>query len=202
MAQLSKVSPEETRLGSWNNWGRNNPSFPIAMNELTGYLASIRWVDEERVVGQPLVVEMDPGQFEPQIQFNTPVADQAGVFVIDASATSTGLSATLAETSQSGIYEARLTNLQGTEQKRLFSYNVPTGEGDLHTLDRQQLASRLEGIDYEFHRAEDLRYDPQDLAGFNLSDALIYLLIAVLIGEQLLAYSASYHPSPVGGSRR
>ncbi len=202
VVQLSKVSPEETRLGSWNNWGRNNPSFPIAMNELAGYLASVGWVDEERVVGQPLVLEIDPQRFEPQVHFNTPIGDPAGVFVIDASATPAGLTATLTETPQSGIYEARLTSLQGAEHQRLFSYNVPTGEGDLHTLDRQQLASRLEGIDYEFHRAEDFRYDPQDLAGFNLSDALLYLLIAVLIGEQLLAYSASYHPSPVGGRRR
>ena len=31
-------------------------------------------------------------------------------------------------------------------------------------------------------------------AGYNLHEALLYLLIAILIGEQLLAWSTSYHP--------
>jgi len=202
VAQLSKVSPEETSLGSWNNWGRNNPSFPIAMNELTGYLASAGHVDERRMIGQPLVVEMDAREHQPQVRFSTPSDDQAAVFVVDASNTPSGLTATLAETNRSGIYEAHLASTEGIEERRLFSYNVLTEEGDLETLDRQQLASRLTGVDYEYHRAEDLRYEPLDLAGFNLSDTLLYLLIAMLVGEQLLAFSASYHLPSTGGGRR
>jgi hypothetical protein len=39
------------------------------------------------------------------------------------------------------------------------------------------------------------------LAGINLGDDLMYLLIAVLIGEQILAYALSYHPAARGGHR-
>ena len=202
VAHLSKVSPEATSLGSWNNWGRNNPSFPIAMNELTGYLASAGQVDQKRMIGQPLVVEMDAREHQSQVRFSTPTDEQAAVFVVDASTTPRGLTATLAETNRSGIYEAHLTDTEGSEERRLFSYNVATEEGHLDTLDRTQLASRLSDIDYEFHRAEDLRYDPLDLAGFNLSDTLLYLLIAVLVMEQMLAFSASYHLPSVGGQRK
>jgi hypothetical protein len=62
-------------------------------------------------------------------------------------------------------------------------------------LDGPQLAARLPGLKYEYHLARDLTYDPQQVAGFNLGESLVYLLIALLIGEQLLAYAASYHPA-------
>jgi hypothetical protein len=35
----------------------------------------------------------------------------------------------------------------------------------------------------------------QELAGTNLTDWVLYVLIAILIGEQALAYVASYHTS-------
>jgi hypothetical protein len=46
---------------------------------------------------------------------------------------------------------------------------------------------------YEFHRAGELAVTGSD-AGQNLGETILYLLVALLIGEQLLAYSASYHP--------
>ena len=67
--------------------------------------------------------------------------------------------------------------------------------------DGEQLATRLEGLRYKFHRALDLHYDPSERAGFHLRDSLLYLLIAILVGEQLLAYLASYHPPRSGVAR-
>ena len=47
-----------------------------------------------------------------------------------------------------------------------------------------------------WHQAES--YEQQDLSssGYNLSQILMILLVCLLIGEQLLAYSTSYHPLP------
>jgi hypothetical protein len=52
----------------------------------------------------------------------------------------------------------------------------------------------LPEVRYEYRSAGDVQVSAQQLAGSNLSDWILYLLIGILIGEQLLAYSASYHP--------
>jgi hypothetical protein len=60
----------------------------------------------------------------------------------------------------------------------------------------------LAGIDYQLHDAADMAMDDQRLAGFQMSDALLATLIGVLVGEQLLAYVASYHIPPLRGPAR
>lgn len=194
--QLSKVSPEETRLGRWNNWATGNPTFPVVMNELAGYLSQTYDVLRERMVGEPLIVEVDPSVYRPQTRFHVPRKRgmEAEMLDVMASAGPEGVQAKLAETPESGFYEVFLSDTQGQEERRVFSYNVDLREGDLQSLDSAELAAGLSGIRYEYHRARDLQFDPQELAGFNLSDTLLYLLVAVLLAEQLLAFSASYHP--------
>jgi hypothetical protein len=63
------------------------------------------------------------------------------------------------------------------------------------------LAGRLETVRYEYHRSGDINYNPQQLAGFNLSESLLYALIAVLLVESVLAYACSYHPRATEGTR-
>ena len=54
-----------------------------------------------------------------------------------------------------------------------FAFNVAPEEGDLKKLDGPQLAGELDGVRYEFHEASDINYNPQQLAGFNLSESLL-----------------------------
>jgi hypothetical protein len=63
----------------------------------------------------------------------------------------------------------------------------------LGIIDQEQMSDRLGDVTYEFHRAGDLAVAGSD-DGQSLSETILYLLVAILIGEQLLAYSASYHP--------
>ena len=100
----------------------------------------------------------------------------------------------------SGIYEVQLRATQGNVERREFAFNVPTGEGDLALVPRDDLARQLAGVKYQLHEASDMAVDEQQLAGFQMSDALLVVLIAVLLAEQLLAYVASYHIQPVRGS--
>ena len=72
---------------------------------------------------------------------------------------------------------------------------MPTGEGDLHLAPRAELDQQLRGIDYEFSLASQFSDSAEELAGSRLGDALLYTLIVALVCEQLLAYSASYHPA-------
>ena len=96
----------------------------------------------------------------------------------------------------SGIYEASLKRKDGTQEVRRYAFNVEAEEGDLTALAGPDLAERLEGVDYEYHQATMFRYAADELAGYNLSQPLLYLLVLLLVGEQLLAWSAGYHPSP------
>jgi hypothetical protein len=194
VAFLTKASPLSTSLGSWNNWGRDNPSYVVAMHELQSHLSAARHPDATRLVGAPLVVPVDVARYSPQVRFILPRELGGASLSVDATAVKGGHAATLAETDSSGVYQAQLTQTDGAQRVERFAVNVVPEEGDLKKLDRPQLAGRLEGVRYEYHQAGDINYNPQQLAGLNLSESLLYVLIAVLLGEQILAYACSYHP--------
>ncbi len=200
VAVLTKASPLETSLGSWNNWGRDNPSYVVAMLEMQSYLAAPRHPDTSRVVGTPLDVKVDPASMAPQVRFTLPAESGGGVLTVDATAADEGHHALLADTDVSGIYQAQLTLTDGSQRDERFAFNVDTVESNLKKLGAPQLAGQLEGLRYEFHQAGDINVNPQQLAGFNLSESLLYGLIALLLGEQVLAYVCSYHPPARGGA--
>ncbi len=205
VAFLTKASPVATTVGTWNNWGRNNPSYVVALLELEAYLAAGRQGEVARTVGTPLQVTFAPARYQPQVRFVLPQHRASGAttdtLTIDAEPSPAGLSAVLGDTDFSGIYQAQFSSLDGQVDVQRWAYNVVAEEGNLQRLDQQQLAARLTGLKFDYHEARDQEYDSQQLAGVNLGDDLMVLLLAVLIGEQILAYSASYHPAAKGGSR-
>jgi hypothetical protein len=52
------------------------------------------------------------------------------------------------------------------------------------------------------HDAADMALDSQQLAGFQMGDALLGGLVLMLLAEQLLAYLASYHIKPLAGGSK
>jgi len=50
-----------------------------------------------------------------------------------------------------------------------------------------QLAARLEGVKYQFEQAAALQSTTNGLAGYSLSEALLYGLVLLLLVEQVLA---------------
>jgi hypothetical protein len=177
----------------WNNWGRN-PSFVVALLELQSYLAQTNATQESRLVGVPITIDFDAALYQPRVRFTPPEGLDATPLTVDATNTPRGLSASLADALTSGVYQAELSTVDEKPEVRLFAVNVQADEGDLAVISRDALASRLPEVRYEYRSAEDVQVSAQQLAGSNLSDWILYLLIGILIGEQLLAYSASYHP--------
>lgn len=198
VVQLCKLSPKPTELGSWSNWSLN-PVFPVFANELVGYLSASRRRDSVRTVGEGLALSVSATDYEPEIRLRRPGqtdANSATLFLqptLPHQANDDQLEIETDLASSSGIWQVDLQTLQGQPEKRLFAFNVPLGEGDLHHLDRDALAKRLDGIDYQFNLASQMTAADDQLAGYRLSDSLLYLLIGLLVVEQLLAYSASYH---------
>ncbi len=62
------------------------------------------------------------------------------------------------------------------------------------------LAAAMQPVTFEFHQAEDYQYEVGRRSSSNWTNALLILLICVLLAEQALAYSASYHPARGGAA--
>lgn len=202
IAHLTKLSSGDTQLGRWSNWS-SQPAFPILANELVSYLASSRQEEPDTYVGDTLVVKVAGGEFEPAVRFLLPSEGKSRAEVlVDGKVVDGEFIATLAETNRNGAYEAQLQPLQGELQKRTYAVNVINGEGDLAIEPRAELVAQLEGIPIELHDAADMTLNPQQIAGFQMSDALLGTLLLVLVAEQLLAYKASYHVTPARGGTR
>ncbi len=186
IALLTTAAPQ------WNNWGRN-PSFVVALLEMQSYLGNANHGSHERLVGEPLELMLDPATYRSRVRITAPSRSTTAPVTVEATVVDGGLHAVYPETMSAGIYTAELETKDGRTELKRFAVNVVSEEGNLAALDGQQLASRLDGIDYAFRRASEFELTVSDSAGFQLSDALLYLLVALLIGEQLLAYSLSYH---------
>lgn len=189
IAVLTTASPQ------WNNWGRN-PSFVVALLEMQSYLSNGHRAALDRLVGEPLELKLDPATYGSHVRVTGPSQTNAVTEKIEATVAEDGLHAVYQDTLAAGVYTAELQQKDGQSEQTQFAFNVLSDEGNLTTLDAQQLASRLEGVDYAFHRAQDFQLSVSDSNDFQLSEALLYLLVAMLIGEQLLAYSLSYHSKP------
>ena len=190
--QMSKLSPKKTDLGTWTNLSRN-PVFPIYANELVGLLSSGRRIAEDVEVGTALAFQIPEGDFEPEFRAVPPQTSslesetfypkiEEGMYLVD-----------LGRSEDSGVWEFQLLPREQQPDKRLLAVNVVAGEGDLEFLSRAQLADQLKGVDYEYSLATKIAMQDVELAGFNMSDSLLYLLAVVLLLEQWIAFRASYH---------
>jgi hypothetical protein len=177
----------------WNNWARGNPSWVVVMLELESQLARGRRSSQSMLVGEPIRIPLQEGLDEPQVDFvmppdNTVVHREA---VRDADGETV---AELTETDVAGLYTSRWRQQDGVEQTRLLAINVDPAEGELATVAREQLERLLVGVPFTMERAESMQEDRESLAGTSLTTPLLYLLVILLILEQLVSYSASYHP--------
>jgi hypothetical protein len=191
-----------TAAPKWNNWARDNPSFVVTMLELQAYLAAGKNTDPSRQVGTPLEIAVDTQKYQPQVEFLMPAEGTADKVVVKAEPQATGPAiAKLTDTDTSGIYEVQLTANDNTQENMAFAYNVDAAEGNLKQIGREQLGTELKDVVYEYHHAVDLYLDAKEMQGSNLSETVLFVLIALLVGEQLLAYSISYHPARLQGVR-
>lgn len=187
VAMLTTAAP------TWNNWARN-PSFVVMVQDLQAYLAHRPAGALSRPVGAALELALAPAEYQPQVRFVLPGQTGPTGSATATPAPSGLLTARLDETDTAGYYQALLSRLDGSPETRHFALNVDPAEGDLATMTGERLAERLVGVPYHLEQADRFRYALDELAGYNLGDTILYLLILLLVGEQILAWSASYHP--------
>jgi hypothetical protein len=179
---------------TWNNWARN-PSFVVVLQDLQAYLSQQDFGAEIHLVGEPLDLTLDPAKYKSQVQFITPRNATSPLATTDATPNPEGkLSLALNDTRVSGIYEARLTRSDNSTEIRRYAYNVNPAEGNLAALDQNQLADKMKGVKYEYELASSFQTTTNELAGYALSELVLYFLVLLLIAEQTLAWAVSYHP--------
>lgn len=195
-----------TSAPQWNNWARN-PTFIPVMLDTQFYSGSARLRNVSRLLGEPLSLELSVEGYQPRVEFVHTLTRPEQSFERNAAIDeidSSRMTAILDETRLPGVYEARLTRAGGEGEIRRFALNVPSGESDLTRTSREQLTNLLKGVPFNYYEADKLIESPVEAAGFKLGEfwLLFVLLVLLLVAEQLLAYSASYHPSLIGGRRR
>ena len=208
IACLTTLAPK------WNDWAKN-PSFVVMVLKLQSYLAASTRLDESHAVGETLRPEWEAAQVLPDIAFISPgaLAEQTLESKVKAVPLGVGASTLVAtlgnagthSTERAGIYEAWANTLQGAIDVKRFALNVDPTEGDLRTIPSSELTAKLAPVKMAFHRADEAGYFASQQSGNNRSLLLMIILLGMLLSEQLLAYSASYHPFALhtvpGGAR-
>jgi hypothetical protein len=209
VTQLSSLAPR------WNSWA-TQPTFPVLMLELQSYLNTSRQADPDRFAGAPIEMTVDAREYQPQVDFqipmpvlatpneNTPLAisltrnveveevdgRQVGKIVLDSS-TSTG---DVGNTETPGVYGVKLQRLTGEFEKQLFAINVDASESNLELASMDALSKATSGTGARILDSDAISLSARDDNRFSWSQILLFALVGLLIVEQLLAYSASYHP--------
>lgn len=182
----------------WNNWARGNPSWVVVMLELQSHLAAARRKAESLAVGDRVTVALEPGLDAIDVDFLVP--PDGTVVHLTAADADGSLTASL-PASAAGPYIARWKRLDGTERERIVAVNVAPDEGSLERIGRDRLDRTLAGVPFRYDAASSLQPDSGALAGVSLVHPLLYGLLAVLLAEQVLSYSASYHAASRTRSR-
>ena len=201
---LSTLAPD------WNNWA-HDPTFVVVALRLQAYLAAADREAPEHRVGSVLRFDLNTRKYRKEVVFVKPgpQADQpvlvnrvAAPAQPDAVQARVSLGAsddvTSADnTGRSGVYEAWSTTIEGNAEVQRFAVNVDPLEGNLALVPAAELRERLQPVRVTISDADEMSETATEQAGYNRGLLVMGFLIALLLGEQWLAYSASYHPHRV-----
>ena len=192
----------------WTNWPQD-PTFVVAALKMVGYLSSFRAPDAARLAGTPMRWDFSSQEMLPEIQVFCPPPSGAGAkALLSLNASPIGESAFQASLNaqsnqgtdesiraimSAGNFEWWGTSIQGERIVKNIARNVPPVEGETAKIALIDLNRALNGVKFVYKSSESLGANTA-LAGFaNRNMLLMALLVALLLFEQWLAWSASYH---------
>lgn len=200
---------------TWSNWS-SDPTFVIFALRSMGYLGSFRHKATSAAVGSDLEMVVSGQSVLPEAEVLIPSRDsgsririQPKVQTNDAGDVSkVRLTVDLEQANRDlvdellrpGLFESWMVSANGGYLVNNAAHNVSASEGDLTRVGENELEAKLP---VQVRSAESLAG-----VGLNAQDAahstlLMTLLGLLLLGEQALAYSASFHPQRLaaGASR-
>lgn len=202
-------------LPNWTSWAQD-PTFVVFALRSVGYLGSFRRPEVGVPSGTPWSEEMSLQKYLPELEFLIPTGSGGTRLPVkalaqaDAQGSDTEIelkgNATLSVFSQDlsedmihqlltpGVIEAWRTDITGNREvsNRAF-YALPT-EGDLRKPSPSELIAALRPVAVKHRYAENLANSMLTAGLVNRDTLLMALLLGLLLLEQALAYSASFHP--------
>jgi hypothetical protein len=192
----------------WTNWPQD-PTFVVTILKLSGYLASFRITDFQQRVGIPVAWDFSSRDYLPEVEA---LLGASGKSIIRSSIgliakpskepnllaqvdpNSPGFTDEQVRAALSpGVTEFWATTLQGNRFVKSFARNAPAIEGELKKITSSDLLLGLQGLPVKY-RVADSVLSSSALAGLtNRQGFLLALLIGLLLIEQFLAWSSSFH---------
>ncbi len=196
----------------WSNWAQD-PTFVVFAIRSLGYLSSFRRPATSHPVGSPVRMSVTGQAVLPEAEVIVPARGdgmrirlQQSVAVDDEQEVSRlNLAVDIGQTQRdvvdsllrAGLFEAWMTNAQGDYVVNNLAHNVAAAEGDLERIAASDLEQKLRGVPVRIRAAKTIIGQGTNAPETVHSTLLMALLALLLLGEQVLAYSASYH-TPTG----
>ncbi|MFN4904670.1 MAG: BatA domain-containing protein [Planctomycetota bacterium] len=192
----------------WSNWPQD-PTFVVAALKMVGYLSSFKLPETSRPTGTALRWDFSAQEMLPETRLVLPATSARGVRpLVQINATDVGenslranygvglesvTSDAIRALTSAGIFEWWGTSIQGDAKVKNSARNTPGIEGDTDRVTPTDLARNLSGVKFNYRSALSNASDVS-LAGLsNRNMLLLGLLVALLLAEQWLAWSTSYH---------
>lgn len=199
----------------WSTWAQD-PTFVVVALRSLGYLGSFRRAPTSQSVGSPMLMVSNQSVVLPEAEILLPASSSTGPrlrwlqpVVLDQSANAARveIAIDMAETNRElidgllrpGVIEAWMVDAQGKRTFQNFAYNVAAAEGNVERVAQHELERALGEIPVQIRSAQAVSGSGLNADETAQSTLLMGLLALLLFGEQILAYSASYHAPRVAG---
>ncbi len=201
----------------WNNWSRNG-TFPPVMLLVENLLAAGKYASEINFVGVPINIVVPANLYGPELTLVapgesrwldeqvrvpmklrmtlSPKGDEYQIALGQADATDAHSSVDLP-----GIYDIWFRTANSKLELKRLALNVETAESEMKLVNSQNclaalIQSKPSWVDWDAFSPE-----PKQNSASSISNLFLFVLLGLLIAEQLLAYSASYH-AQTGGRKK
>jgi uncharacterized membrane protein len=184
-----------TANSQWNNWMRNATFLPI-MLLMQDYVAGGRYSAADRLVSEPLDYRLDAKKYrkEATLIWSDLESREALPIGLESIESESAIAATIA-TDRPGVFEIWAQSIDGTVDVLRPTVNVDSREGDLKPARHEDLTSRMAGTSVNLVNWDEFNPEPKIKPASLLNRLLFCLLVALLVGEQLLAFSNNYSTS-------
>lgn len=205
----------------WSNWAQD-PTFVVVALQSLGYLGSFRRNETSQPVGTRLEmvvtgqtvlpdaeVLIPGGELTSRLRLQRKVQEKLASGTQQSEAILT-LQPSLSTDGRDiidgllrpGVFETWMVNSQGIQLVQNEARNVAAGEGNLDRVSRTELKERMGSLPVEIQSASSVSGRGLSAEDTSQSTTVMALLVLLLMGEQVLAYSASYHTPTASGVAR
>ncbi|MCU0706688.1 MAG: BatA domain-containing protein [Pirellula sp.] len=192
----------------WSNWPQD-PTFVVAALKMVGYLSSFRTTETSKLVGSGLRWDFSAQEMLPETQLICPAPTgrniRPALQINGETIGENGLRANLEIRPDSdsedivralttaGLFEWWGTAVQGDSIVKNLARNTPPAEGNTERITATDLSNALNGVKYTYRPAGSVGSNLALSGMSNRNLMLMAILLLLLVAEQWLAWSASYH---------